>query len=243
MRESGRLVAELYQVLNMAVKPGVRLKELDALAENLLRERGAEPLYKGYKGSQANHPPFPGVICASVNNEICHGFPNERVLRDGDIVGIDVGLKYKGWCGDACVTYGVGKLAPQTQRLLDVAKACLDVGIKAARTGGFLGDIGRAINDYADKQRVSVVREWGGHGIGRVLHEPLAVLHVRQPHPGPELRPGMTFTIEPMVNLGKPDWVLLSDGWTVVTKDGSLSAQFEHTIAITPHGPEILTLP
>ncbi|MFN8484411.1 MAG: type I methionyl aminopeptidase [Anaerolineae bacterium] len=242
MRESGRLVAELYQALDTAVKPGVRLKELDQLAETLLRERGAEPLYKGYKGSQANHPPFPGVICASVNNEICHGLPNGRVLKEGDIVGIDVGLKYKGWCGDACVTYGVGQLTPQTQRLLDVARESLNVGIGAAQAGGFLGDIGRAINDYADKQRVSVVREWGGHGIGKVLHEPLSVLHIRQPHKGPELRPGMTFTIEPMLNLGKPDWVLLPDGWTVVTKDGSLSAQFEHTIAITPHGPEILTL-
>jgi methionyl aminopeptidase len=165
------------------------------------------------------------VICASVNQEICHGLPDERVLQEGDIVGIDIGLRYRGYCGDACVTYGVGKIAPETQRLLDVAKEGLRLGIEAARYGNYLNDIGLSIHNFADRQGVSVVREWGGHGVGKTLHEPPSV------------------SIEPMINAGGHEWQLLEDGWTVVTKDGSLSAQFEHTVAITRNGPEILTLP
>jgi methionyl aminopeptidase len=199
-------------------------------------------LYKGYRGNPPKQPPFPGVICASVNNEICHGLPDSRILHAGDIVGIDIGLKYNDWCGDACVTYAVGNIAPEGQRLLEVAQECLRQGIAAAQPMNFLYDIGGAIQDYADSQGVSVVREWGGHGLGKTLHEPPSVSHVREPHRGPRLRPGMVFTIEPMINAGKPEWQLLDDGWTVVTVDGSLSAQFEHTIAITPHGPEILTM-
>lgn len=241
MRESGRLVAECFQLLEENIKPGVSLRLLDQITEELIRERGAEPLYKGYQGSAKDHPPFPGVICASLNQEICHGLPNDRILKEGDIIAIDIGLRYKGYCGDACYTFPVGKIAPRTQRLLDVTKECLRVGIEAAQPDSYLNDIGRAINDYADRQGVSVVVEWGGHGIGRTLHEAPSVSHVRQKNRGMKLRPGMVFTIEPMINLGRPEWVLLKDGWTVVTADGSLSAQYEHTIAITKQGPKILT--
>lgn len=243
MRVAGRMVAECFQLLGENIRPGANLHALDKLVEQYIAVQGAEPLYKGYTGSQNNHPPFPGVICASVNNEICHGLPNDRFLKEGDIVAIDIGLRHKGFCGDACYTFPVGKISARAQRLLDITQECLRRGIEAAQNGKFLNDIGRAIHAYADSQGVSVVREWGGHGIGRALHESPSVSHVRQSQHGPRLRPGMTFTIEPMINEGGHDWILLNDGWTVVTADGKLSAQFEHTIAITKNGPEILTLP
>jgi methionyl aminopeptidase len=243
MRQAGRLVAEAFQLLEKYIRPGVSLVELDHLVEDFILSRGAETLYKGYRGGNANHPPFPGVICASVNEVICHGIPNGRVLKEGDIIGIDIGLRYNGFCGDACRTFPVGKVSQETQRLLEVAEECLQVGIAVVKPGAYLGDIGRAIQDYADSQHVSVVREWGGHGIGRELHEPPSVSHIRTPQRGPKIRPGMTFTIEPMINQGTYKWKLLSDQWTVVTADGKLSAQYEHTLAITKHGVEILTLP
>ena len=241
MREAGRLVAETFAMIGEQMQPGITLGDLDRIVEAFIKKRGATGLYKGYRGSSANHPPFPGVICASVNNEICHGIPNGRALKEGDIIGVDIGLRYKGYCGDACVTYGVGHISPQAQRLLDVTQAALQAGIRAARVGRDLYDIGVVIQDFAEAQGMSVVHEWGGHGIGKELHEPPSVSHTRMSTPGPRLRPGMVFTIEPMINLGKADWKLLSDGWTVITADGSLSAQFEHSIAITAQGPEILT--
>jgi methionyl aminopeptidase len=241
LRASGRLVAETFALLEENIKPGVSLTELDHMAADYLSRNNAKPLYKGYRGNPPKHPPFPGVICASINDEICHGIPDGRFLREGDIVGIDIGLKYNDWCGDACVTYAVGQVSTEAQQLLDVAQECLRVGIAAAQPIHFLYDIGAAIQHYADSERMSVVREWGGHGLGRTLHEPPSVSHVREAQRGPRLRPGMVFTIEPMINIGKPEWRLLDDGWTVVTVDGSLSAQFEHTIAITERGPEILT--
>jgi methionyl aminopeptidase len=243
MRDAGRLVAECFAILEASVQPGARLSDLDEEVEAYLAQVGALPLYKGYQGSSAGHPPFPGVICASVNHEICHGIPDERVLKEGDIVGIDIGLRYKGWCGDACVTFAVGQISPEAERLMRIARECLRLGIEAAHPGAYLNQIGAVIEDYADTQGVSVVREWGGHGIGRQLHEPPSVSHIRQPDPGPKLRPGMVFTIEPMINSGAHGWILLDDGWTVITGDGSLSAQFEHTVAITEHGLEILTKP
>ena len=243
MRDAGRLVAESFALLKESVKPGVTLYELDQQVAKFLKRNGAKPLYLGYKGSSTEHPPFPGVICASVNREICHGIPDGRTLKDGDIIGIDIGLRYQGWCGDACVTFAVGDISPDAQRLLDVTQECLRLGIGAAASGGWLNDIGVAIEDYADTRDVNVVREWGGHGIGRQLHEAPSVSHVRQKSRGPELKPGMVFTIEPMINAGTYRWELLEDGWTVVTADGALSAQFEHTIAITENGPEILTRP
>jgi methionyl aminopeptidase len=241
MRAAGRIVAEIYEVLAEAIQPGVRLRELDRIAEKYLRSHGAEPLYKGYRGSAGQNPPFPGVICTSVNEEICHGLPNNRVLREGDIVSIDVGLKYQGYCGDSCVTFPVGEIAPETQRLLDVARESLRVGIEAAQAGNYLNAIGAAIEEYARPHRVSVVRDRVGHGIGKKLHEAPSVVHVRQPGRGPKLRPGMVFTVEPMINLGTYRLKTLDDGWTDVTADGALSAQFEHTIAITENGPDILT--
>lgn len=241
MRDAGRMVAECFQLLEENIKPGANIYELDQKVEKYIADNGAEPLYKGYQGSGANHPPFPGVICASVNHEICHGLPNERILNEGDIIGVDIGLKLNGYCGDACYTFPVGEIAPATQRLLDVTKECLRLGIEAAQPGNYLNDIGKAIQDYADTQGVTVVHEWGGHGIGRSLHESPSVSHIRQPDRGIKLRPGMTFTIEPMINAGTHQWILLKDGWTVITADGKLSAQYEHTLAITKNGPEIMT--
>ncbi len=167
--------------------------------------------------------------------------PDGRILKEGDLIGIDIGLKIRGYCGDACVTFPVGKVSPKAERMMAIGKEALRVGIEVAQPDGYLHDIGRAINDYADSQGVSVVHEWGGHGIGRSLHESPSVSHIRQPNRGPRLRPGMTFTIEPMINAGTHEWFLLNDGWTVVTADGKMSVQYEHTIAITKKGPEILT--
>jgi methionyl aminopeptidase len=241
MRAAGRLVAESFALLEEAIKPGVSLHDLNQMVETHIIKQGAEPLYKGYQGSSAEHPPFPGTICASVNHEICHGIPDGRILKEGDIIGIDIGLLYKGWCGDACVTFPVGQISAKTERLLGIARECLRIGIEAAQPGGYLHDIGKAIQGYADTQGVTVVHEWGGHGIGRNLHESPSVSHIRQSTPGPRLRPGMVFTVEPMINEGTHQWRMLNDGWTVVTADGRLSAQYEHTIAITANGPEILT--
>jgi methionyl aminopeptidase len=241
MRQAGRLVAETFARLESAVQPGVTLQDLDRLATEYLESQGAQTLYKGYRGNPPSHPPFPGVICASVNGEICHGLPDSRVLREGDIVGIDIGLKYKGFCGDACVTYGVGQISPEAQRLLAVTRQCLERGIALATPGRHLSDIGAAIQAWAESQGFSVVREWGGHGIGRDLHEEPSVPHIGPGGHGPVLRPGMIFTIEPMINAGASEWKLLRDGWTVVTADGKLSAQFEHTLVVTPDGPEILS--
>lgn len=241
MRAAGKLVAECFALLEESIQPGASLIALDQIVEKYIRDHGAEPLYKGYKGSSDGHPPFPGVICASVNHEICHGLPDARILQEGDIVGIDIGIRYKGYCGDACVTFPVGQVSPHTQRLLEIGREALRRGIDAARSGNYLNAIGHAIEDYADSQHVSVVHEWGGHGIGRVLHEPLSVSHVRQAARGPRLVPGLTFTVEPMINDGTHAWILLNDGWTVITADGKLSVQFEHTIAVTDNGPEILT--
>lgn len=241
LQEAGQLVADAFAALKSAIEPGIRLSELDRMVEDVIRQRGALPLYKGYQGSPPTHPPFPGVICASVNQEICHGLPDERRLHKGDIVGIDIGLRYQGFCGDACVTFGVGSISAEAQRLLDITHECLYHGIAAAQVGNRLGDIGQAIQSHAEAHGYSVVREWGGHGIGRNLHEPPSVPHTGPAHTGLRLRPGMVFTIEPMINAGAADCHLLADGWTVVTNDDALSAQFEHTIAITRDGPIILS--
>jgi methionyl aminopeptidase len=241
MRDAGRIVAQTYARLSEAIHAGVRLNELDRLATEYLTSQGAQPLYKNYRGNPPVHPPFPGVICTSVNQEICHGLPDKRVLREGDIVGIDIGVQYEGYCGDACVTYAVGQVAPEVQHLVQTTRECLDIGIEASQVGNRLSDIGAAIQAHAESRGFSVVREWSGHGIGRELHEPPSVMHVGPGGFGPLLRPGMVFTIEPMINAGQPEWDILENGWTVVTRDGSLSAQFEHTIVITDHGPEILS--
>ncbi len=241
LRAANRLVAEAFQELEGAIRPGVRLADLDKMVAGFIEGRGAASLYRGYRGSTGAQPPFPGTICASVNEEICHGIPDNRRLRDGDIVGIDIGLRLDGWCGDACVTFAVGQISPEAQRLLDVTKECLYLGIEAAQPGSRLTDIGHAIQSHAEKQGFSVIREWGGHGVGRSLHEEPSVPHVGPAGRGPRLRPGMVFTIEPMINAGSAACHMLDDGWTVVTSDGALSAQFEHTIAVTAAGPQILS--
>lgn len=241
LREANRLVAESFVLLEQAIRPGARLSDLDDMVTEFIVGRGAEPLYKDYRGNPPTHPPFPGTICASVNEEICHGLPDRRRLREGDIIGIDIGVRLDGWCGDACVTFPVGRVAPRVQRLLDVTRECLYLGIEAAQPGARLGDIGAAIQAHAEGHGYSVVREWGGHGVGRSLHEPPSVSHLGPAGRGVRLRPGMVFTIEPMINVGGPETELLADGWTVVTADRTLSAQFEHTIAIMPDGPLILS--
>lgn len=243
LRRSGRLVAEAFALLREAIEPGVRLVDLDARVAAFIASRGAEPLYLNYRGSPPTHPPFPGVICASVNDEICHGIPDDRVLVEGDTVGIDIGLKLDGWCGDSCVTFPVGAISAADQALLDVTRMCLDLGIRTAQPGKHLGDIGFVIQRHAERHGYSVVTDWGGHGLGRSLHEPPSVGHTGQMDTGLQLVEGMVFTIEPMINAGSPECVLSDDGWTVVTEDGAHSAQFEHTVAITAHGPLILSAP
>lgn len=237
MREAGRLVAEIFEVLRPHVRPGVTMRELDRIAEKHIRSRGATPAYKGYRG-------FPATICVAPNNVICHGIPDNTALREGDIVGIDIGARLNGWYGDSCVTYPVGAISPEAQRLLDVTQEAMWRGIRAAQAGKRLGDVGAAIQAYVESQGCSIVREWTGHGVGEKLHEDPSVPHFGKPGSGILLRPGFIFTVEPMVNAGSYETVLdKNDGWTVRTADGSLSAQFEHSIVITDNGPEILTLP
>lgn len=241
VRDAGRLTAEVFALLGERIKPGVTTKELDRVAEHYIRKHGATPAYKGYKPRFASRP-FPATICASVNDVICHGFPSDKPLKDGDIIGVDIGLDLKGWYGDACVTYAVGTLAPETARLLKVAEESMWRGIGAAQPAKRIGDIGAAIQTYVEANGFSVVREWSGHGVGRKLHEDLSIPHHGKPGTLQKLLPGMIFTIEPMVNVGAPDmYVDRRDGWTVRTVDGSLSAQYEHSIVITDHGPELLT--
>ncbi len=239
MRASGRLVAEVLGLLREAVKPGVSTAELDAMAEREIRRRGASPSFKGYGGP----PAFPASICVAVNEQVVHGIPSRRqILREGDIIGIDVGALYNGWQGDSCITVPVGPISVEAARLVRVTEECLYLGIEQARVGKTLGDLGHAIQSYAEGQGYGVVRGIGGHGIGRRLHEgEPSVQHIGEPGVGLKLRPGMVFTIEPMINQGTYEWRELNDGWTIVTCDGGLSAQFEHTIAITTNGPEILS--
>jgi methionyl aminopeptidase len=237
MREAGRLVAETFDLLRPHIRPGVTTRELDQMAEKYIRSRGATPAYKGYKG-------FPATICVAPNNVICHGFPSKTPLVEGDIVGIDIGARLDGWYGDACVTYPVGRISPEAGNLMEVAEEAMWRGIRAAQAGQRLGDVGAAIQTYVEANGCSIVREWTGHGVGEKLHEDPSVPHFGKPGTGILLRPGLIFTVEPMVNAGHYETVLdKKDGWTVRTADGSLSAQFEHSIVITDNGPEILTLP
>lgn len=248
LRESGRLVAETYEVLRPHVVPGVSTAELDKIAEDFIRSKGAKPIYKGYGARPARNgqpaiPPFPATICVAVNDVICHGIPGPRqILQEGDIIGIDIGVLYKGWVGDACTTFAVGNIDNQSQRLMDVAKRSMELGIEQALPNKQLGDIGAAIQTYAESHGFSTVREFVGHGVGRSLHEDPQVPHFGRAGTGLRLRPGMVFTIEPMINAGGYRARVLPDRWTVCTADGSRSAQFEHTIAITEGEPELLTV-
>jgi methionyl aminopeptidase len=238
MRNSGRIVFEALAELKAAVRPGVTTGELDTIAHLALVKRGAWPSFKNYHG-------YPASICASVNDEVVHGIPKrDRILRQGDIVSIDLGAYYKGFHGDSAITVAVGAVKEETQRLLDVTEAALWQGIEKAHVGAMLHDISRAIQEYVEGNGCSVVREMVGHGIGRQMHEePQVPNYVPDDQPNCELREGMTLAIEPMVNAGGPEIEVLGDNWTVVTQDRGLSAHFEHTVAITRKGPWILTLP
>lgn len=248
LRNAGRLVAETFDILNRHIVPGVTTAELDSIAETYIRSNGAVPIYKGYNGLPERGKPsrkmaFPATICVAINEVICHGIPSPQVrLDEGDIVGIDIGVILDGWVGDACVTYAVGDIDVQSRRLLDTTERCLALGIQESWPGKRLGDIGAAIQRHAEAVGFSVVHEYVGHGVGRMLHEEPNVLHRGSPGTGIELRAGMVFTIEPMLNLGGPETITLADGWTVCTKDGKRSAQFEHTVAIGENGPELLTV-
>jgi methionyl aminopeptidase len=241
LRAAGRIAAQTFEIIKAEIRPGIPLKHLDEIAERYILKEGAETLYKGIR-QRPGQVPFPGVIVASLNNEICHGMPDDRILKDGDIVGIDIGLRYKGWCADSCVTFMIGKVRPQVKHLVDTAYECLLKGIKVTQPGNRIGMIGEAIENYAEVKRYSVVREYGGHGIGQELWEEPFISHVGPADRGPRLQEGMVINIEPMINAGRPETRLLGDEWTVVTADGSLSAQFEHMIAVTANGPEILSI-
>jgi methionyl aminopeptidase len=236
MRVAGRLAAEVLQVVAPHVKPGVSTAELDRIChDHIVNVQKAVPANVGYKG-------FPATVCTSVNNVICHGIPSEsKILKDGDIINIDVTVIKDGWHGDTSRMYVVGKPSVKAQRLVDVTRAALFEGIRAVRPGATLGDVGHAIQKYVEAERFSVVREYCGHGIGQIYHDDPQVLHYGQPGTGLKLEQGMTFTIEPMVNEGQRHTKLLNDGWTVVTRDKSLSAQWEHTVVVTADGVEILT--
>jgi len=236
MRVAGRLAAEVLQVVAEHVRPGVSTAELDRIChEHIVNVQQAIPANIGYRG-------FPKAVCVSVNHVICHGIPSEaKILRDGDILNIDVTVIKNGWHGDTSRMYYVGTPSVMARRLVETAREAMFCGIRAVKPGATLGDIGHAIQQYAEAQRFSVVREYCGHGIGRVYHDEPQVLHYGRPGQGMMLEPGMTFTIEPMINEGARHTRVLPDGWTVVTKDRKLSAQWEHTVAVTGDGVEILT--
>ena len=235
MRRAGRVVAEMHERIRAAVKPGVSTIELDAVGHEVLDRRGATSNFLGYHG-------FPAVICASPNNMIVHGIPGDYCLRDGDIISIDCGAIIDGWHGDAAFTMGVGDITPEAERLIDVTEQSLHAGIAEMVAGKHIGDIGHAVQTVAEAAGFTVVREYVGHAIGQAMHEQPEVPNYGRPGKGPKLRVGNVYAVEPMINAGSPDTFVLEDGWGVVTGDGRLSAHWEHTIAITEDGPEILTI-
>ncbi len=234
MRKAGWIVREAHREVQQAIRPGVTTKELDRIADRVIRKHGAVPSFKGYNG-------FPGSICTSINDELVHGIPGTRVLREGDIISIDIGAQYEGYHGDSAWTYPVGRISETAEKLLRVTEESLYRGLAKAVPGARIGDISHAIQSYVEAQGFSIVREYVGHGIGRELHEEPSVPNFGSPGRGLRLKPGMTLAVEPMVNEGSRYVRTLNDNWTVVTVDGSLCAHFEHTIAITEEGHEILT--
>jgi len=234
MKEAGLIVWEVHQELAKAVAPGVTTGELDDLAEEMIRKAGGIPSFKGYHG-------YPGSICASINEEVVHGIPGKRRLKEGDVIAIDLGVTYKGYVGDSAYTHGVGKVSPEVQRLLDVTRVSLEKAIEQCYPGKRLGDVGHAVQSYVEAQGFGVVRDFVGHGIGASMHEDPQVPNFGAPGTGKELKPGMVIAIEPMVNMGTWEVKVLADKWTVVTLDKGYSAHFEHTVAITDTGPVILT--
>jgi len=234
MAESCRIVAEVFEELRGTISPGISTKEIDEFVESFITSKGAYPAFKGYKG-------FPASVCASVNNEVVHGIPSSRRLKRGDIIKLDIGVYYRGFYGDGAMTFSVGEVDDIARRLLRVTEEALYIGVRNAVAGNRLYDISYAIQSHVERNGFSVVRNFVGHGIGRELHEEPQIPNFGRKGEGPLLREGMTMAIEPMVNAGGWEVDILSDGWTAVTRDGSLSAHFEHTIAITSNGPVILT--
>lgn len=235
MREAGRITALALQELGKAVRPGITTRELDQFAEDFIKRAGATPAFLGYRG-------FPASICTSVNSEVVHGIPSLRKLENGDIISIDLGAVYQGYYGDSAVTFPVGEISKEAERLLAVTKQALFQGIPQAIAGNRIGDISAAVQSYVETHGFHVVREFVGHGIGREMHEEPQVPNFGKPGLGPRLREGLVLAIEPMVNAGTHEIVVMPDHWTVMTRDGSLSAHFEHTVVITDGQPEILTL-
>ena len=234
MRAANQLVADVLADLAGMVAPGVTTADLDREAERLVRAAGAEPAFKGYRG-------YPCTLCASVNEQVVHGIPSARPLVEGDIISLDMGVKLNGFYGDSAVTVPVGRVTPAVATLLRVTQEALGKGIDQVRLGGRVSDIGHAIQKHVEANGFSVVREFVGHGIGAALHEEPQIANYGEPGRGPRLAEGMTLAIEPMVNMGRPAVKVLADGWTAVTRDGSLSAHFEHTVAVTNNGPLVLT--
>lgn len=235
MAAANQFVAELLAELEAAVAPGVTTAELDVLAERLVRAGGAEPAFKGYRG-------YPATLCASVNEVVVHGIPSAKtVLKDGDIVSLDIGVKLGGFYGDSAVTVAVGRVAERTKTLLRVTQESLERAILQVKAGSRLSDIGHAVQQWVEAAGFSIVREFVGHGIGEKLHEEPQIPNYGAPGRGPKLAEGMVLAIEPMVAMGRPETRVLSDGWTAVTKDGSLAAHFEHTVAVGADGPRVLT--
>ena len=235
MRKAGRLAAEALDLLVPLVQPGVATEELDRVALMFAHDHGATPAPLYYRG-------FPKSICTSINHVVCHGIPGPRALKEGEVVNIDITLIVDGWHGDSSRMYPVGAINRRAERLIEITYKCLMRGLAVIRPGAHTGDIGHAIQTYAEGERCSVVRDFCGHGLGRLFHDMPNILHYGRKGEGIELREGMFFTVEPMINLGRPQVKVLSDGWTAVTRDRSLSAQFEHTIGITADGCEIFTL-
>lgn len=235
IRAAAQIVGRTLRTLQAAVRPGITTRELDRLAEDYIRSQGGEPAFKGYRG-------FPATICPSVNDEVVHAIPGDVVLNEGDIVGLDVGVRKDGYYADAAITVPVGPIGPEVQRLLDVTRDSLMAGIAQARAGNRIGDISHAIQSHVEQHGLSVVRALVGHGIGREMHEEPQVPNYGPPARGPRLMAGQVIAIEPMVNIGGPEVVTRSDGWTVATRDGSLSAHFEHTVAVGAEGPEVLSV-
>jgi methionyl aminopeptidase len=236
MYAANQLVSDVLAQLEAAVAPGVTTWDLDALAERLVREGGAVPAFKGYRG-------YPATLCASINEEVVHGIPSKtRALKDGDIISLDMGVKMGGYYGDSAVTVAVGEVPERTQALLRVTREALDRAIAQVRVGARLSDIGHAVQAWVEAHGFSVVREFVGHGIGEQLHEEPQIPNYGRPGHGVKLAAGMVLAIEPMVAMGRPDTKVLADKWTAVTRDGSLAAHFEHTVAVTANGPRVLTL-
>lgn len=235
MRRSGRITSRVLTALMKAARAGMTTSELDRLAERGIRDAGGVPTFKGYNG-------FSGSICVSINDEVVHGIPGSRVLADGDLLSIDIGTTLDGYVSDSAVTIPVGNIGQEAQRLLEVTRACLTIGIAQMERGNRVGDIGAAVQEHAERHGYGVVRELVGHGVGREMHEEPQVPNYGERGTGIELRPGLVLALEPMITQGGPKIRILNDGWTVVTADGKLAAHFEHTIAVTEDGPKVLTL-